>query len=81
MFCERMVRVSHQQTTVTLKANDVTADEKTENLRALVCYFEASELSVASEGQTHFHKVGVDVIGAHNVGIGALQDDPGVVDL
>lgn len=30
---------------------------------------------------TYCHKVGVDVIGAHGVGISRMQDDPGVVDL
>lgn len=29
---------------------------------------------------TYSHVVGVDVIGAHDVGIGVFQDDPGVVD-
>lgn len=29
---------------------------------------------------TYFHKVGVDVIRAHNIRISRFQDDPGVVD-
>lgn len=31
--------------------------------------------------QGYLNVVGVDVIWAHNIGIGVLQDDPGVVDL
>lgn len=29
---------------------------------------------------TYFNVVGVDVVRAHGVGVGVLQDDPGVVD-
>lgn len=29
---------------------------------------------------TYLHIIGVDVIRAHDVGIGLFQDDPGVVD-
>ena len=31
--------------------------------------------------ETYSHVVGVDVIWAHNIWIGVLQDDPGVIDL
>lgn len=36
-------------------------------------------MTVALQG--YLNVVGVDVIWAHNIGISALQDDPGVVDL
>lgn len=62
--------------TSSTKQRPMTADGKNQS-NVLVCSFRGA----ATSRSTHFHKVGVDVIGAHDVGISRMQDDPGVVDL